>query len=102
MARQPRQEPGREAPPQSFPETVPRVYQPGHDFTLQAIIEMQRSIGDLCAKTDRLISDVKGHGEKIDSIRLRMAWIAGGAAVVGFLFAAVIGLIKLLPPASGH
>jgi hypothetical protein len=63
---------------------------------------MQRSIGDLSAKTDRLISDVRSQAEKIDAIRLRMSWIAGGAAVVGFLVAGAIGWLKLLPISPGH
>ena len=58
---------------------------PGHDFTSQAVIEMQRSIGELVAKTDRLITDVKSQGEKIDGVRITLAWVAGGADVVGFL-----------------
>lgn len=101
MGKPPRQENPRETAPTSFPETTPRFAQPGHDFTLQAVVEMQRSIGELCAKTDRLIADVKSQGEKIDSVRLRMAWIAGGAAVVGFLIAVGIGVLKLLPLGAG-
>jgi hypothetical protein len=31
---------------------------------------MQRSIGELAAKTDRLIADVKSQGDKIDRVRL--------------------------------
>jgi hypothetical protein len=103
MARPPRQDLDRDVPPESFPETVPPKYaQFGHDFTLQAIIEMQKSIGELCAKTDRLISDVKSHGDKIDGIRLTLAWVAGGAAVVGVIVGAAITFaVKYLSP-PGH
>lgn len=91
MARTPRSEPQKETTPQSFPETQPPKFaQPGHDFTLQAVIEMQKSIGELCAKTDRLIADVKSHGEKIDKIRMTLAWVAGGAAVTAVIVSAVI------------
>jgi len=97
MVKSPRQDQSRDIPPTSFPDTVPRPAQQGHDFTLQAVIEMQRSIGELVAKTDRLIADVKSHGEKIDTVRMKMSWLAGGAAVVGFLIAVALALVKLLP-----
>jgi hypothetical protein len=51
---------------------------------------MQKSIGELCAKTERLITDVKSQGDKVDGIRLTLAWVAGGAAVVGVLIGAAI------------
>jgi hypothetical protein len=91
-----------DVPPAALPQISPQFAQPGHDFTLQAVIEMHRSIGELSAKTDRLIADVKSQGEKIDSVRLRLAWVAGGAAVVGFLVAvglAALRLWPLVPPA---
>ncbi len=53
MARTPRQGQENELPPASFPETTPsRFSQHGHDFTLQTVIEMQRSLGELMAKVD--------------------------------------------------
>jgi hypothetical protein len=97
MAKAPRGESSRETVPTSFPETTPRFAQPGYDFTLQAVVEMQRSLGELSAKTDRLITDVKSQGDKIDSVRMRLAWLAGGAAVLGFLVAIGLGLVKMLP-----
>jgi hypothetical protein len=63
-----------------------------------SLIEMQKSIEELCAKTDRLLGDVKSHGEKIDRIRLTLAWVAGGAAVIG---AAIVIAAKYLTP-TGH
>jgi hypothetical protein len=62
---------------------------------------MQRSIGELAAKTDRLIADVKSQGEKIDGVRLKLAWVAGGAAVVGFLVAVLLAVARFWPLASG-
>lgn len=103
MARPPRQGQENEIPPTSFPETTPpRFSQPGHDFTLQAVIEMQKSIGELSAKTDRLISDVKSHGDKIDGIRLTLAWVAGGAAVVGVIVGAAITFATKTFSPPGH
>jgi hypothetical protein len=97
MANRPRQEHGKETTPTSFAEVTPRLVTQGHDFSLQAVIEMQRSIGELSAKTDRLISDVKSQGEKIDSVRMRLAWMTGGAAVVGFLIATVLAVLRFIP-----
>jgi hypothetical protein len=88
---------GESSVPRSFPEVTPRFTQPGHDFTLQAIMEMKESVGQLSAKTDRLISDVKSQGDKIDGMRLKFAWVTGGVAVVGFLFAVILALIKFIP-----
>lgn len=106
MARTPRQEIDKDVSPTSFPETAPPKYvQPGYDFTLQAVIEMQKSIGELSAKTDRLITDVKSQGEKIDKIRLTLAWVAGGAAVVGVVVGAIITIAAKFvsfPPTAVH
>lgn len=84
--------------PESLPKTTPQDYVPqGHDFTLQAVIEMQRSVGELTAKVDRLISDVKSQGDKIDGVRMRLAWVAGGAAAVGFLLALGLTAARFWP-----
>jgi hypothetical protein len=64
------------------------------------MIEVQRSIGELSAKTDRLIADVKSQGDKIDSVRMRMAWFAGAAAVISVLFAIALAAIRYLPPGT--
>lgn len=92
----------RDEPP-NFPDVVPRAVQHGHDFQLQIIMELQRSIGELSSKTDRLISDVKSQGEKIDKIRLRFAWIAGGTAVIGFIVATILAVLRFVPSSwFGH
>jgi hypothetical protein len=90
-----------EVAPGRMPETPPPRYaQPGHDFTLQAVIEMQKSLGELFAKTDRLISDVSKQGEKIDRIRLLLAWLGGGAALLGLLVGVGLTLLRLWPISS--
>jgi hypothetical protein len=35
----------------------PRHAQAGHDFTLQAVMEMQKTLGDLSGKVERLNND---------------------------------------------
>jgi hypothetical protein len=99
MARQPSSSLQDETTPTVYPEVPPPRYPlHGHDFTLQTVIELQRSIGELSAKTDRLIADVKSHSDKIDRIRLTLAWVAGGAAVVGVLVGAGITIaVKMIP-----
>lgn len=101
MVKPPRQDQTQETVPASFPETLPRFATSGHDFTLQAVMEMHHSIGDLVAKTERLISDVKSQGEKIDAVRIKIAWVTGGAAAVGFILAVILAVLKLLPIAQG-
>ena len=90
-------EPPKESVPTNFAETNPRQVQHGHDFTLQVVMEMQRSIGELASKTDRLISDVKSQGDKLDVIRHRFSWLAGIGATVGFLIALGLAAAKFLP-----
>lgn len=103
MVRQPRgQKSGDDTPPTSYPQITPPSYaQPTHDFTLQTVVQLQHSVGELIAKVDRLISDTKSQGEKIDAVRMKMSWVAGGASVVGFFLATLIAVavaaIKLLP-----
>ena len=70
---------------------MPSVPPPGqtpmldHSFTLQAIMELQKTIGDLSAKTDRLITDVAGHGTKIERIGHQISFVKGALWVIGAL-----------------
>ena len=42
-----------ESTPTAFPETTPPRYtQPTHDFTLQAIMELQKTVGQLGTKVE--------------------------------------------------
>ena len=71
---------------QSTPDAV-RLAQPGHDFVLQAVIEMQRSVGNLDSKLDGVKSSVDGVKSKVDDL---VAWkhkILGGAAVLAIVIA---------------
>ncbi len=78
--------PERDEAPTDQPDVPPSRYQPQtHDFTLQAIIEVQRSVGDLCAKVDRLVTDVGKHGEKISDLRETLSFLRGVVWVFGIL-----------------
>jgi hypothetical protein len=82
---------GDDTVPGALPDTpTPKYAQPGHDFTLQAVMEMHKSIGELTAKTDRLIADVDGQSAKIDGLRHQATFIKGGLAVGIFLIGAFI------------
>lgn len=96
----PRGEP--QQPPREFasvpPPTSPML---DYSFTLQAIMEVQKSVAQLTTKTDRLISDVDAHGSKIDTIRNQISfvkgamWVIGGLVVIGM---ALIGwYIRAMP-----
>jgi hypothetical protein len=66
-------------------------------------MEMKGSIGQLIAKTDRLVEDVGSQGKKLDALRMRFAWVAGGTAVVGFIFATILAVLKFVPASwFGH
>lgn len=77
--------------PTSYPEiTPPRHHLHDVSFTLQAIMELQKSVGELTAKVDRLIADSRSQGDKLDRIRLQLTWVGGA-------FAVVIAVLVFLP-----
>jgi hypothetical protein len=82
--------------PTSFPETTPRNFaQPGHDFTLQAVMEMQRTLGEISSKVDRVVADVKSHGDKLDTIRSQISFVKGALWVLGSMMAVAIAGITI-------
>lgn len=62
-----------------------------HSFTLQAVMELQKSVAELGAKTDRLISDVEGHGKKIDEVRHQISFVKGALWIIGALVLVLSG-----------
>ena len=88
---------GDDTSPASFPEVTPRQVQHGHDFQLQIIMEMQRSLGELSSDVKRMSVDLKSTSDKVDSLRMRFAWVTGGAAVVGFLVATALAFARFAP-----
>ncbi len=60
----------------------------------EALMQILASISALTVKTDRLISDVEKKGDKIGKLRIRFAWVAGGATVVGTLIGIALTLIS--------
>jgi hypothetical protein len=59
--------------PKDFANVAPQSPMLDHSFTLQSILDLHRSVERIATKTDRLIDDVKGHGTKIDELRMTIA-----------------------------
>jgi hypothetical protein len=91
VARQPRAPNEAAGSPREFatstPPTNPML---DHSFGLQAIMEMQKSVGQLNANVERLIADSKSQGEKIDGLRHQATFIKGGLAASVFFITVII------------
>lgn len=70
------------AAPQGTPQDV-AGFDRDHSFTLQAIMEMQRSLGELTQAVKTLTDTTKIHGDKIEKISHRV--YAAGAVIVVLL-----------------
>lgn len=100
MARPPRvaQSMDRDVAPGDLPDVPPgREQRHTHDFTLQAVVEMQRSIGELGAKVDRLVADVDSQGLKIDGLKQWQSKLFGAAAVIAATVAIVWTVLNIVP-----
>lgn len=53
-------------------------------------MELQKSVGQLVAKVDRLGDDTKTHGTKIDEIRHQVSFVKGAMWVAGATLAFLI------------
>ena len=53
-----------------------------HSFTLQAIMELQKSLSEIGAKTDRLIKDVESQTFKLDAVRHQVTFAKGAIWIV--------------------
>jgi hypothetical protein len=76
----------------------PRSGQPGHDFTLQAVMEMQRTLGGLENKIDNvdrhltaIAADVSKHGKWIYAATVVAVLTLGG---FGFLAKVMWDIVK--------
>jgi hypothetical protein len=87
----------RESVPESVPspaQTTPdhRFGQPGHDFTLQVVVELQKTLGETNAHLKNLQGAVDGLKAKVDDL---VGWknkILGGVAALGAVIA-VLGFL---------
>jgi hypothetical protein len=94
--------PTEDVAPDGQAEVTPRDLYPTSDIRFVLV-----EIGKLSTKTDRLVEDVKSHSGKIDRLRMTIAAVGGGAAVLIFILgiaARVIPLphISFDPPAAAE
>jgi len=80
--------------PPTFPETTPPAY-PSSDysFTLQAIMEMQKTLGQLTQAVTTLTEESKKHREKIDDMSHKIYAAKISLWIVGFVLTAVGGIV---------
>ena len=77
------------------PERIANVPAPAplmdmNSILLQSIMETQKSVAEISAKTDRLIADVGKQSEKIEGIRGQINFFKGAAWIIGGILAAVL------------
>jgi HAMP domain-containing protein len=74
--------------PDEYPAAPPRDLYPTSDIRF-----VLTEIGKLTATVDRLVSDSKSHGDKLDQIRHQATYIKGFIACAGIALAALVGLV---------
>lgn len=96
--------------PERFGETTPAFGREEHSFTLQAVMEIQKAVGQLTARIDELVKKADRQGDKLDSIshQIYAAWailivfgIIGGF-LVNHLWDPMTKLLFKALIASGH
>ncbi len=74
--------------PTEYPGSPPvRELHPTSDIRFVMV-----EVAKLTTKVDRLVDDVKSHGDKLDKIGTRMTWFSGVAAASALLLAAFFGI----------
>ena len=93
MAKEERLEEQKQTSPKTFPDTSPQSY-PGSDysFTLQGIIEMQRTMGRLEEAIKNLTEQSKTHADEIKDIGKKVY----AAKVVFMVFGAILAALGSL------
>ena len=56
------------------PQTTPML---DHSFTLQAIMDLHKSVTELSTKTERLITDVEKQASKVEEVRHQISFVRG-------------------------
>jgi hypothetical protein len=70
-----------------------------HSFTLQAVMELQKSVAQLAIKNEHVTKSTDGHGTKIDDMRDRLARLETRVDHLpgkGFIATVAIGIIALI------
>lgn len=93
-------------PPGVIPDVTPTQTQ-GPDYglhVLQAVMEMQRSLGGIDAKINQLRTDVDGMGTKVeatntkvDKINTKLVWVAGICSGITAIVIVVWAIVTQVP-----
>ena len=94
--------------PSSRPQVVPHTYgSSDHSFTLQAVIEMQKTLGELTSNIQALTKSVESNKSKVDDLVQWKNMILGGAITIGaivtmlaFGIAKTWDYISIKPPSA--
>ncbi|WP_419903358.1 hypothetical protein [Kiloniella sp.] len=86
--------------PERMAEAAPNYSQPSHDFTLQAVMELQKSVGKLEATLDNVAqkiddqkNEVKGVCTRLDAVDKTLNRTIGGAVVSAILIVAASSVV---------
>jgi hypothetical protein len=112
MAKTPKIETGREAPPAKFPEVPPTAYAEsvGSAWLMESVMQMQQAVGELKAHVSHLTSSSEKQSKKLDRIS-HIIFAAGvvmaiGIAVAGFflnkIWDGVFTLLTKIPTPPIH
>ena len=90
--------------PKDFPQTTPPPQPLDYSFTLQAVMELQKSTGQLKESIDQLRKAVEGHGDQLNTISHRLyaaavviaVLIALGAFFLDKMWDTLVELFKLV------
>ncbi len=95
---------GGEEPPRFAETTPPRYPGSSYDFTLQLVVEMQKSIGQLQEAVGTLKEESKHQGEKLDKINLKIYAATAVLVVVGTILSFLVnkGVDLLIQIKDGH
>jgi len=81
------------APPERIANVpAPTQLMDMNSILLQSIMETQKAVAEIGAKTDRLIADVGKQSEKIEGIRSQISFFKGAAWIIGGILAAALAL----------
>jgi hypothetical protein len=73
------------AAPADFPQVPPRDLHPTSDIRF-----VIGEVAKLTVQVERLIDDVRGHGDKIDAVRHQVTFVKGALWVIGGVMAIVL------------
>lgn len=64
-----------QGPPRTDVQSTPPYASPGHDFTLQAIMELQKSNGQLTEAVNSLKTSIDKQDSKLDKLEIKMSGV---------------------------